>query len=84
LDRAPIGTPSCRRQAIDDRLEAHPDRTPGEQDGGRLEAHPAGCPACRGFATIPAAIGAVRELLPGAARARFQRPVPAPDVKQRE
>jgi anti-sigma factor RsiW len=61
----------------------------GDHDGGRLEAHLAGCSACHGFANTPAAtIRAVRELpreqLPSAARARFQQVVPTLDVKQRE
>ena len=72
-----------------DQLNEYLDGTPGERDGGRLEAHLAGCSASRGFAnTLEATIRAARELpreqLPAAARARFQQPAPAPDVNQRE
>ena len=89
LDRSPINTPSSRCQAIRDQPNEYLDGTLGERDGGRLEAHLAGCSACRGFAnTLAATIRAVRELpceqLPAAARARFQQLARAPDVKQRE
>ena len=89
LDRASIGTPSTICQAVRDQVNEHLDGTLGERAGGRLEAHLAGCSACRGFAnTLEATIRAVRELpreqLSPAARARLQQLVPAPDVNQRE
>jgi hypothetical protein len=68
-----------------DQVTEYLDGTPGERDGGRLEAPLAGCSASRGFAnTLEATIRAARELLPAAARARIQQPAPAPDVNQRE
>ena len=89
MDRASLSTPSTRCRALRDQVNESPDGTLGERDGGRLEAHLAGCPACRGFAnTLEATIRAVRELpreqLPAAARARCRQPVPAPDVHRRE
>ena len=82
LDRASISTPSTNCQAMRDQVNEYLDGTLGERDGGRLEAHLAGCSACRGVAnTLGATIRAVRELAreqpPAAARARFQQLVPA-------
>jgi anti-sigma factor RsiW len=89
LDRASAGALSTTCRASRDRLNEHLDGALGEREGERLEAHLAGCPACRAFAnTLQATIRAVRELpreqLPAAARARLQQLVRASDVRQRE
>lgn len=78
LDRASTGALTARCWAIRDRLNEHLDGTLGEREGERLEAHLAGCPACRAFAnTLEATIRVIRELprehVSAAARARLRQ-----------